>query len=286
MPLILSIKTKQTQTHNIKQIIDTLNALLTDCNMTFYPKVREVDSSESDESEGTVLKEGGIVIKEVNKTSSILVNAKLNANEFDEYYYNYPQSKITVGVNLGNLLKCLKCMSNLDILTLQIDSDDINKLILILESAEKERYEKKTFKLNLMDLDVEKYKIKPVEFPFWVDLLSSEFHKNCKDMQSASEKINITVSSDTVNFLGKGELGLAEFELPHNGSTVIINKNDNSKDTIVQGLFELKNLLIFTKCYNLSDQVILYLKNDYPLVVKYEFEFGEMKLVLSPSKPN
>ena len=51
-------------------------------------------------------------------------------------------------------------MSNLDILTLQIDSDDINKLILILESSEKERYEKKTFKLNLMDLDIEKYKIK------------------------------------------------------------------------------------------------------------------------------
>ena len=96
MPLILSIKTKQTQTQNIKQIIDTLNSLLPDCNMTFYPKVREVDSSESEESEGSVSKEGGIVIKEVNKTSSILVNAKLNANDFDEYYYNYDQSKLTI----------------------------------------------------------------------------------------------------------------------------------------------------------------------------------------------
>ena len=49
-----------------------------------------------------------------------------------------------------------------------IEEEDMNKLVVILESTE--RNEKKIFKLNLMDLDDEKYEIEPVQFPY--ELLS------------------------------------------------------------------------------------------------------------------
>ena len=66
----------------------------------------------------------------------------------------------------------------------------------------------------------------------------------------------------------------------------IISTSNNSNE-IVQGLFELKFLLIFTKCTNLCNQVILFLKNDYPIIVTYQIAtLGEIKLVLSPSKAN
>ena len=48
---------------------------------------------------------------------------------------------------------------------------------------------------------------------------------------------------------------------------------------------ELKFLLIFTKCTNLCNQVTLFLKNDYPIILTYQIaNLGEIKLVLSPSK--
>ena len=97
---------------------------------------------------------GGIIIKEINKTSSILVHCRLDANKFEYYNFNYHKKKFNIGVNLSNLLKCLKCMTHFDTMTWAVDSEDINKLIIILESVEKNE---KVFKLNLMDLDDESY---------------------------------------------------------------------------------------------------------------------------------
>jgi proliferating cell nuclear antigen len=52
----------------------------------------------------------------------------------------------------------------------------------------------------------------------------------------------------------------------------------------VQGVFSLKYLVLFTKCTNLSSSVEIYLKNDYPLIVKFLVaSLGELKLCLSPN---
>ena len=50
-------------------------------------------------------------------------------------------------------------------LEIQKIKEDINKLIVVLESAE--RKERKTFKLNLMDIEEETYDISPIQFPFY-----------------------------------------------------------------------------------------------------------------------
>ena len=54
---------------------------------------------------------------------------------------------------------------------------------------------------------------------------------------------------------------------------------------IVQGVFELKYLTMFTKCTNLCPSIELYLKNDYPLVLRYMVaNLGEIRLVLARHK--
>jgi len=268
MVLILELKT--TQTAAIKVLTDTLNSLLTDVNFVFYPSIIE--------SEENGPQTGGLIIKEINKTGTILVYVRLDADKFDIYNYNYHKNKIAVGINLNNLLKCLKCMSNYDTMTWAIDSDDINKLI-------SERKERKTFKLNLMDLEEEKYEVEPIDFPYSITLPSQDFHKYCKDMFSATEKIEIICTSNKVMFSGNGELGQIDFEVSETNGGLTIETNYTCYDEIVQGLFELRFLIIFTKCTNLCNSVTLYLKNDYPLIVKYGIAaLGEIKLVLSPSK--
>ena len=154
------IELKTTQASAIKIVIDAINSLLTDANFDFYPYNIEDsdnesnnelnnesnnDSNNSENSEHNIKSNqkniGGIVLKEVNKTGKILVYMRLDADKFDVYKYNYNKKKITLGIDIGNLAKCLKCMSHFDTMSWIVDEDDINKLIVILESTE--RKEKK-----------------------------------------------------------------------------------------------------------------------------------------------
>jgi proliferating cell nuclear antigen len=297
---ILELKT--TQASAIKIVVDAVNSLLTDANFDFYPYYMDdetkddkyesdSDESSSDEEENETEKPkdeskkriGGMILKEVNKTGKILVYMRLDADKFDVYKYNYKKKKLTLGIDIGNLLKCLKCMSHFDAMTWLVDDDDINKLVVILESAE--RKEKKTFKLNLMDIEEETYDITPIQFPYSITLPSQDFHKYCKDMAATTDKIEIKATSNKLFFSGKGGIGNIEFEVGEtNGGLAIVSTTSNTNE-IVQGLFELKFLLIFTKCTNLCNQVTLFLKNDYPIIITYQIAaLGEIKLVLSPSK--
>jgi len=273
MVVILELKTSQSTA--IKIVVDAINSLLTDANFDFFPYNMENDNGEP------II--GGMVVKEVNKTGKILVYMKLEADKFDIYKYNYHKKKLTLGIDINNLLRCLKCMSQFDNMTWLVDDDDINKLCIILESSEKK--EKKIFKLNLMDIEEQNYDITPIQFPYLITLPSSDFHKYCKDMASSTDKIEIKSTANKLYFSGKGEMGYIDFEVGESNGGLSIISNTNNNNEIVQGLFELKFLLIFTKCTNLSNLVTLYLKNDYPIIVNYQIgSLGEIKLVLSPTK--
>ena len=280
--IILELKTAQSTA--IKIVIDAINSLLNDANFDFYPHYINKDNDDNKEPNNKDEKQtGGIILKEINKTGKILVYMKLDADKFDVYNYNYHKDKLTLGIDINNLLKCLKCMSHYDTMSWIVDDDDINKLIIILESSE--RKEKKTFKLNLMDIEEESYDISPIQFPYFITLPSQDFHKYCKDIASSTDKIEIKATNNKLFLSGKGEIGNIEFEVGEtNGGLCITSTIDNNNE-IVQGLFELKFLLIFTKCSSLCNQVVLFLKNDYPIIVTYQIAtLGEIKLVLSPSK--
>lgn len=268
MCYIIEVKTDQTAV--IKTLIDTINSLLSDVNFIFYPQ--------------TDKNEGGIIVQEINKTGKILVYIKLKASKFTKYRYNYNKEKFLLGIDINNLSKCLKCMSTYDSMTWLVDEEDINKLIIVIESNE--RKEKKIFKMNLMDLEEDNYEIAPIQYTYDIVLPSQDFHKYCKDMAVLSEKIEIKTTTNKIFFSGKGEICNVEFEIDQSSNGLQIINNTNNINEIVQGLYELRFLLIFTKCSSLCNTVRLLVKNDYPLVVCYNIDsIGELKLNLSLSKP-
>jgi proliferating cell nuclear antigen len=294
MVYILELETSQTNA--IRILIDTISSVTTDVKFTFCPyyidKTNTETDAEADEdnNENELVTEtndpktkqvGGLIIKEINKSGTILVYSKLEADKFDKYKYNSTKKKITIGVNLDNLLIILKCMSNLDKMTWALDDEDINKLIIILENTDKK--EKKIFRLNLSDLDDEKLEVDPIQFPYAAYFPASDFHKYCKDMSLITEKIEIKCTNNKVSFGIKGaDICDADFEISETNGGLSIDINTDNKNEIVQGVFSLKWLNVFTKCTNLSPQVVLYLKNDYPLIIKYSVAaLGEVKFVLS-----
>jgi proliferating cell nuclear antigen len=282
MAPLFELRTSQTQTNDIKTLIDTLNCLITDCNITFYPFYIKNENSLSEEEKPQRV--GGVVFSELNKSQSVLIDCKLDADQFDYYKYNHKEEKLTIGINLQNLLKFMKCMNNFDVMTWKIEKDDINKLIMILENSK----ETKEFKINLMDLDYKEYNIDKVDFPYIIDASSQDIQRNIKDAINASdksEKVEIKCTNENLIFSGSGESGEYTFILNQEKDGIVIHKNEDVDDEIVQGLFELKYLSTFTRCTSLCERMKVYLKNEYPVIVKYTVSnLGELKLVLSQSK--
>ena len=53
-------------------------------------------------------------------------------------------------------------------------------------------------------------------------------------------------------------------------------------EDIVQGVFSLRFLCLFSKCSALSSSAELYMTNNFPLIVRYQVaSLGEIKLVLA-----
>ena len=60
-------------------------------------------------------------------------------------------------------------------------------------------------------------------------------------------------------------------------------KKSDSSEEIVQGVFALKHLVLFTKCTNLCNSIEMYMKNNFPIVIKFTVgSLGCLKLALAP----
>ena len=270
------IELRTAQTGNVKILVDTLKTLLEDLLITFKPPTKYIDEDTGEE----IVLNGGIYIKEVNKKRELLISCVLN--NFEEYKYNHSDDKYIIGIKLENLLTCLKCMSNYDVMTWLIEEHDSNNLTIILESIEKN--EKKIFKINLMDINEDPYDIEDEEFPFEIIMPTVDFQKYTKNMSSIGDNKMEIKCTETKLFLSvSGEIGKAEFDIGETLDGLRIVVDNENKNEIVQGMFELKYLLYFTKCTSLCNDVHIFLKNDFPLIVSYDVgTLGVIKLILSP----
>ena len=92
------------------------------------------------------------------------------------------------------------------------------------------------------------------------------------------------VGSESVSFFLKKGFRVIGID---NNYSVNIKKNDEADTNIIQGVFNLKYIAIFTKCTNLCEKVEIYLKQEYPLILCYKIaNLGTIQLALSPEINN
>lgn len=225
--------------------------------------------------------ETGLKVVAMDTSHVVLVHMKLDASKFEYYHCNVPAGgKVTIGVNMLNLHKLIKTINNSDTLTMFVDSDDINHLGIRIENSEKNT--KTTYKLNLLDLDNTNISIDPTEFPAVINLPSTDFQKICRDMHNLADLMEIKNINNQLIFSCKGdfcsqETILADYD-SGSGSEVVAAKSE-----IIQGVFTIKHLVLFTKCTNLCNTVQIFLRNDFPLIIRYSVaSLGEIKLCLAP----
>jgi len=258
-PNAYRLELRTVQAVAFKLLVEALKELLTDVNIEF-------DHT-------------GMKIMTMDTSHVVLVHLKLDADRFESYYCD---GKINVGVNMLNMHKLIKTINNNNTLCLFIDRDDVNHLGIRIDNTEKNS--RTTYKLNLLDLDYTEITVDPTNFDDVVTLPTTDFQKICRDMHNIAEFMEIRSIQNQLIFSCKGDFCSQE--------TVIYDADQSqsqqqlmqqAESDIVQGVFSIKHLVLFTKCTNLCATMDLHLRNDYPIVLKYNVSsLGSIRLALAP----
>ena len=174
---------------------------------------------------------------------------------------------MTLGINLPNFAKILKCAGIEDSVTLKAQ-DDGEVLTIVFESQAQDRISE--FELKLMDIDSEHLGIPEQEYSTSIKMSSSEFQRIVRDMAVLGDTCSIGCTKEGVKFSVSGDLGNGNIMLRQNASV------DKEEDAVeiemeepVELNFALRYLNFFTKATPLSGRVNISMSPDVPIVVAY-----------------
>lgn len=285
----------------IKSLIEALKEIFRDVNIKFTPKVEKPVEGDPTKTKIT----GGMFITALNSNSNILVRLHLEADKFCYYHCKPDNDKqyVMLGINMSNLFKLIKFLNNDDELFMVYDRRSLNQLNL--QYVNKQKKFTSNYYLNLLDLKEDIFNIGKQQFDFVITMPSGDFHSLIKNMGVIAEQVDIkfitTKNNYSLSFSCRGEFasqesvfnGVANSQGENNMINVLKNnmnaENSESKDehTIIQGVYELKALSLFSRCSSLCSTIELYIKNDSPLVIKYRIaDMGSVHLILSPINNN
>lgn len=300
---ILEVMTEHTAP--FKTLIEVLKELLPETNIIFMSDGDSV-KKETTENENEFVDDtattteldtitekknnGTIRIMALDTTKAVLIHLKLN----NFTVFNCKRKKIVIGVNLTWLYKIIKTMDKDENLTMYIDHDDIDHLKIRMDNPDAKK--ESEYELKLMDLEEKILSVPPMLVDVEITMNSNEFHKICKEMDSIAEHVEIKCTNNQVVFTCKGETAKRSLTYKHDkdnkssNNFVSINIPGSDKDpkkekqVIVQGIYELKNLLLFSKCHSLCSSMQIFMRNDKPLIIRYTVAtIGKLNLCLSPS---
>lgn len=290
---ILEVKTSQTGP--FKQAIERISNIISECSIVFIRPDDDIKKNEDDEyyeemngkprnKSGKSKKKnpGGIRIVKLTEEKNILVKLSLDAVNFD--IFNCYESKIIIGVDMNSFNTHLKSVNESEPITLYMNRDDKSVLYIRNIKDEENSSEETDISFNLIETDDEDLPIPKTEFQNIITMASEKFNKICKDLSNHSDFVDIKSLNNEISFTGQSEYG--KIRKTYRDTSMQLKK---SKITVlVQGIYELKNLLVFSKCNKLCDNIEIYLKDDFPLVLVISVStLGKMYIFLTPKiKPN
>ncbi len=264
------VEVKTVQANVMKILSEALKDLVPDINLVFTKQ--EITEDE----EGNQVKTGGVSAITMAMSNNVLLHLKLDAANFD--YFHCSRDKFVAGINTSLLFKVMKTMNNNDTITLFVDDDDENKLGIKFENKQNNFISTK--RLNLFDIDEYEIEIPPTKFNTVINMPSPFFNKIIRDLNSLGDVVEVKSINKKLILNTLGETVGDEIEIGESDNGVTIVTEDN--DLIFQGNYDLRYLNTFCKCTNLCANVDIFMKNDYPLVIRYYVaSLGTIVLCLS-----
>ncbi|KAL4335513.1 hypothetical protein GQ457_07G035040 [Hibiscus cannabinus] len=210
----------------------------------------------------------GFSLQGMDSSHVSLVALLLRPEGFEHYRCD---RNLSMGMNLGNMSRMLKCAGNDDVITLKAD-DGSDTVTFMFESATQDKIS--DFEMKLMDIDSEHLGIPDAEYQAIVRMPSAEFARICKDLATIGDTVVISVTKEGVKFSTAGDIGTAN--IPEEATIIEMNSP-------VSLTFALRFMNSFTKATPLSNTVTISLSSELPVVVEYMIaEIGYIRFYLAP----
>lgn len=198
----------------------------------------------------------GLELVAMDPANVAMVNYKLLASNFSEFK---PGDKKEISINLASFKQVLKRAKSNDQLSLEVGDD--NKLKVQLKSSAI-----RTFHLPLLDLGDDEQKIPNLSFPVVISTKSSILNEAVEDSSIVSESITLRVEPERFTVSATGDTSNAHVEVLADDLTKI--KSETKAD--VKSKYSLEYLKKMINGSKLSENVNIYLNQDYPLKLEYK----------------
>lgn len=212
-----------------------------------------------------------------------LIYLKLRAESFEEYKCN---GKVRLGLNMASMHKLLKTMSSHDSVIMYNTEEAANELGIHITNSEKKATT--NFTLKLLDVDGDEINIPEVEFDTVVALPSIYFQRLTRDISNLSDAITITSTPTSLILKCNGDFASQETEIQSSSGTAPsaeapLTSISTHENQTISGTYALKYITLFCKASSLCATVELFIRRDYPLVIKYDVaSLGELRFCLAP----
>ncbi|KAL4422881.1 hypothetical protein ABPG75_009078 [Micractinium tetrahymenae] len=220
----------------------------------------------------------GINLQAMDSSHVSLVALNLRSDGFEHFRCD---RNFSMGLNLNNMDKMLKCAGKEDVITIKAE-DGGDTVTFLFETPNQERVSE--FELKLMDITSENLGIPETEYSATVRMPSGEFQRIVKDLGTIGDTVEIGVSKDGIKFSANGDIGSANVMCRQNthadkeDEQTLIDMNEPVNLT-----FALRYLASFTKATALSPAVTIKLSKELPVVVEYKVaDFGFVRYYLAP----
>ena len=137
-------------------------------------------------------------------------------------------------------------------------------------------------KLKLLRLPDEEIIIPATVFNRVLSMPSTDFQRYIRELSTISDKIKIKSTSNILILSASGTSGETSIEIQPTSAGLHwshIAKDDDAEDDVVEGVFHSKYLERFAR--PLDDEVELFIRKNYPLVIRYVLPSAHVQLVIA-----
>lgn len=218
--------------------------------------------------------ENGLKLVTMDGARCALIYMKLEASKFQTFHCPTSQR---VGINVANIYKLLRALGTHDTVVLSIKK---NSNDMAIQTFNADRNTKTQFNLKLLDVNSENITVPSVDFETVLTLPSTFFQRLCRDMFNLSDIMTIVSKGNDLILSCEGDFASQETVISEAEECLNLQI---SSDACIEGRYSLKYLTLFCKASSLSNTVEIFLKKNYPIILKYcVASLGEIRFCLAP----
>jgi len=197
---------KLAQASLLKKVLDSINSLIDEGTW---------DCSES-----------GMNLQAMDSSHVSLCSLLLKTEAFEAFRCD---RNVSVGLNLANMTKIVKCAGNDDAITIKT-GDKSDTVSFVFENPNGGKV--CDYEIKQMDLDGEHLGIPETDYSCVVKLPSAEFQRICRDLSQLGESVVIECDKEGVQFSAQGDIGTGNIKLAQTASV------DKAEEAVVKNARE------------------------------------------------